>query len=89
VLAEDVYLTTQFGFDQALNDEIFSQQPLYRERGPVDTRNENDILFSAADNLQELLFQTKKMPDKAMLAYTTVIVRNSLDEPICSTGIGI
>jgi protocatechuate 3,4-dioxygenase beta subunit len=88
-LGNDVYVTTQFGFDEALNDEIFSQQPLYSKRGPVDVRNEDDILFSAAANLKELLFETQKMPDKAMLAYKTVMLRDSLDEPICSTGIGI
>lgn len=87
-LGDDVYVTTQFGFDEALNDEIFSQQPLYNERGPVDVRNEEDILFSAADELKELLFETQKMPDKTMLAYKTVMLRNSLSEPICSTGIG-
>ncbi len=67
------YLTTQIGFDDALNNEIISSQPLYDTRGLPDTPNAEDGVFAASD-YKKYLFRTEKMNDGAMLAYKTIIL---------------
>jgi protocatechuate 3,4-dioxygenase beta subunit len=78
-------LTTQLCFDDALNEEIVSTQPLYAARGKIETTDANDRTFPAND-LARYLFQTSKMSDGALLAYKTLIVRSSADEKVCSHG---
>lgn len=78
------YVTTQFGFDDTLDDEIVGSQPLYDTRGSRDTKNTTDTVLPAAPDLSNYLFQTSKMSDGAMLAWKQIILRSNLSETLCS-----
>lgn len=67
------YLTTQLCFDDGLNTEIISSQPLYDTRGLPDTPNAADGVFPAKE-FKDYLFDTKMMSDGAMLAYKTILL---------------
>jgi protocatechuate 3,4-dioxygenase beta subunit len=82
-IGDEAYVTTQFAFDDALDDSIVASQPIYEARGERDTKNTSDGVFPAAD-IAEYTFETAKMSDGAMLAWKTIILRSSLDEAICS-----
>ncbi|NMO18699.1 protocatechuate 3,4-dioxygenase [Pyxidicoccus fallax] len=77
------YVTSQLFFDDALDDEIVNTQPLYNTRGPRDTTNSNDTVISA-DSVADYVFQTERMPDGAMLAWKTLVIRSSLDSAQCA-----
>jgi protocatechuate 3,4-dioxygenase beta subunit len=77
------YVTTQLGFDDALDDEIIGSQPLYDARGARDTTNATDTVLPAT-GLADYLFATQKMADGAMLAWKTLFLRSSLGEALCS-----
>jgi protocatechuate 3,4-dioxygenase beta subunit len=76
------YVTTQLCFDDALDDSIVGAQPLYDTRGARDTKNTTDTVFSAGD-YTDYLFETAKMSDGVMLAWKTIVLRNSTSEAIC------
>ncbi|KFA90444.1 protocatechuate 3,4-dioxygenase [Archangium violaceum] len=76
------YVTSQLVFDDALNDDIIGTQPLYKDRGPRDTTNSNDTVISA-ESAAEYSFQTQRMPDGALLAWKTLVIRSSLSNPTC------
>jgi protocatechuate 3,4-dioxygenase beta subunit len=80
-----VYVTTQLCFDDALVDSIIAGQPLYDTRGKRDTTNTTDTVFSASD-YEEYEFAIAKMPDGAMLAWKSIILRSSLSESVCGGG---
>ncbi|HEX4334465.1 MAG TPA: hypothetical protein VH062_01050 [Polyangiaceae bacterium] len=82
-VGDSAYLTTQFGFDDALDDSIVASQPLYKDRGKRDTSNTTDTVLPSTD-LDEYLFDWKQMSDGAMLAYKTIILRSALSETLCS-----
>ena len=67
------FVTSQLFFDDSLDDEIISTQPLYNTRGQRDTKNTNDNVVGGESDLF-YTFQTKRMPDGAMLAWKTIIV---------------
>jgi protocatechuate 3,4-dioxygenase beta subunit len=77
------FLTTQLCFDDALNAEIISTQPIYNARGMLDTTDAHDGVFPAQD-FSSFLIQTSKMIDGAMLAWKTIIVRSQLSETLCA-----
>ncbi|WNG20188.1 protocatechuate 3,4-dioxygenase [Cystobacter fuscus] len=77
------YVTSQFVFDDVLDDEIINSQPLYNTRGPRDTTNATDNVVSA-ESAPEYSFQTKRMADGAMLAWKTIVIRSSLSNASCS-----
>ncbi|QRO01582.1 protocatechuate 3,4-dioxygenase [Archangium violaceum] len=76
------YVTSQLVFDDALNDDVINNQPLYNTRGPRDTTNANDNVVSA-ESAPDYMFQTQRMPDGAMLAWKTLVIRSSLSNPSC------
>ena len=78
----NAYLTTQLVFEDALDDEIVASQPIYKDRGSRDTTNLTDTVVSAT-TYKDFLFETEKMPDGAMLAWKTLIVRSSLSTTRC------
>jgi protocatechuate 3,4-dioxygenase beta subunit len=80
----EAFLTTQLCFDDALNAEIISTQPIYSARGMLDTTDEHDGVFPARE-FSKFLFQTSKMSDGAMLAWKTLILRSSLSEAVCGS----
>jgi len=75
-------VTSQLYFEDSLNDDIIGTQPLYNTRGQRDTRNTKDKIV-AQERLGDFIFQTQKMPDGALLAWKTVIVRPSTGTPLC------
>lgn len=77
------YLTTQVVFPDTLNDEIINGQPIYKDRGPRDTTNENDSVL-AASAVPDYTASYQKLPDGAMLAWKTLVIRKSLSEASCS-----
>ena len=66
-------LTSQYLFDDALDDEIIGTQPIYNARGNRDTTNTTDS-FVSASQYQQFLFQTQRMPDGTMLAWKAIVL---------------
>jgi protocatechuate 3,4-dioxygenase beta subunit len=79
------YVTSQFVFDDALDDEIVATQPLYNTRGARDTTNATDNVVSA-DTAAAYSFQTQRMADGAMLAWKAIVVRSSTSAALCNIG---
>ncbi|WP_394840085.1 protocatechuate 3,4-dioxygenase [Pendulispora rubella] len=79
------YVTSQLVFDDALDDEIVSTQPLYGTRGSRDTSNTNDNVVGGAD-LANYTFETSRMSDGAMLAWKAIVIRSSTGTALCSIG---
>jgi protocatechuate 3,4-dioxygenase beta subunit len=82
-IADAEYVTSQLVFDDALNDEIVNGQALYNARGPRDTRNTTDSVFSA-DSVPDYTFQTERQLDGALLAWKTLVIRSSTDAALCA-----
>lgn len=80
-------VTSQFVFDDTLNDEIVGTQPIYSDRGARDTTNATDTAVPAA-SAAAYSFETQQMPDGALLAWKTVVVRASSTESSCQLGGG-
>jgi protocatechuate 3,4-dioxygenase beta subunit len=66
-------LTSQYLFDDALDDEIIGTQPIYNARGSRDTTNTTDA-FVSASQYRQFLFQTQRMPDGTMLAWKAIVL---------------
>jgi protocatechuate 3,4-dioxygenase beta subunit len=66
-------LTSQYLFDDALDDQIIGTQPIYGTRGKRDTTNTTDA-FVSASQYQKFLFQTKRMSDGTMLAWKGIVL---------------
>jgi len=75
-------VTSQLYFEDALGDEIVATQPLYRDRGPRDTTNLDDGLIGAAA-LPDYTFQTQRLPDGALLAWKTLVLRSDPGAASC------
>jgi protocatechuate 3,4-dioxygenase beta subunit len=82
-LGDTAYVTSQFFFDDALNDDILGGQALYSSRGARTTNNANDNVV-AASSVAAYSFETLKMPDGALLAWKTIIVRASTSSALCA-----
>jgi protocatechuate 3,4-dioxygenase beta subunit len=67
------YLTSQLFFEDALNNDIISTQPLYNTRGAKDTSNTSDRVISES-GLSHHFFETKRMEDGALLAWKALVV---------------
>jgi protocatechuate 3,4-dioxygenase beta subunit len=65
--------TSQYVFDDALDDEIIDTQPVYGTRGKRDTTNVTDSVVTAAD-YQQFLFQTEKLADGTLLAWKAIVL---------------
>jgi protocatechuate 3,4-dioxygenase beta subunit len=79
------YVTTQLAFADALDDEIISTQPVYKDRGARDTTNATDTVLPST-GYQAYLFSTARMSDGAMLAWKTIVLRRSTSEALCGAG---
>lgn len=77
------YVTSQLYFDDALSDEIIGTQPIYKDRGARDTNNTSDGVI-AADAVGDYILQGEQMPDGALLAWKTLVIRSSLDTELCA-----
>jgi protocatechuate 3,4-dioxygenase beta subunit len=73
IAAQGKTFTSQYVFDDALDDEIVDTQPIYGSRGSRDTTNLTDSVVSASSYAQ-FLFQTQKMPDGALLAWKAIVL---------------
>jgi protocatechuate 3,4-dioxygenase beta subunit len=65
--------TSQYVFDDALDDEIVATQPVYGSRGSRDTTNLTDTVVSTS-TYQQFMFQTQQMPDGALLAWKAIVL---------------
>jgi protocatechuate 3,4-dioxygenase beta subunit len=63
--------TSQYVFEDSLDDEIIASQPIYKDRGGRDTTNTTDSVVSAT-TYQNFLFQTERMSDGALLAWQSI-----------------
>ncbi|AKT40290.1 protocatechuate 3,4-dioxygenase [Chondromyces crocatus] len=77
------FITSQLYFDDTLCDDIVATQPLYSDRGQRDTTNQTDTVVSPED-APDYSFQVAQMPDGAMLAWKTLVLRSSTGEPLCA-----
>lgn len=77
------YVTSQFVFDDALDDEIIATQPLYGTRGKRDTTNTSDNVVGGEADISKYAFETKRMPDGAMLAWKAIVLRSSIASSLC------
>jgi protocatechuate 3,4-dioxygenase beta subunit len=81
--AED-YVVSQLVFDDALVQAITTKHPDYAARGAPDTWNVTDSIVQ--DAVAEASLATTLQPDGALLAWKTIVIRASLDEPLCDHG---
>ena len=68
VLENEQRLVTQLGFDEEMANDIYLNHPEYTGV-PSDTPHANDFLFGNAENLESLLFETRRQFDGSMLAW--------------------
>lgn len=78
------YVTSQIVFDDALDDEIVANQPLYSTRGARDTKNTTDNVVGGESDMSKYTFQTARMTDGAMLAWKALVIRSSTTADLCS-----
>lgn len=71
VISGSTTLTSQYVFEDALDDEIIGTQPVYDTRPKRDTTNSTDGVVSAS-TYKNFLFQTERMSDGAMLTWGTI-----------------
>jgi protocatechuate 3,4-dioxygenase beta subunit len=74
----DEYATTQLFFQQPLIDEICTTHPDYVDHGEPEMSNADDHDFADA-----YTFATAKMPDGAMQASATIVIRSALTDTLC------
>jgi protocatechuate 3,4-dioxygenase beta subunit len=72
---------SQLYFLDELTAEIFTVHPDYAPRGQPDTLNTTDAFFTGLDHV----LSTARQPDGAMLAWKTIVLRNSSDVASCGT----
>lgn len=76
------YVTSQVYFDDDLVTDIVTNYSDYSARGKNDTTNKTDGVVSP-DEIANYIVSTARMPDGAMQAWKTLVIRNSLDEILC------
>jgi protocatechuate 3,4-dioxygenase beta subunit len=76
-------VTSQLYFAEQLTSEICASHPDYMAAGQPDTTNSSDGLFSG----EEHVLETQRQPNGTLLAYKTLVVRNSLDTELCGTDV--
>jgi protocatechuate 3,4-dioxygenase beta subunit len=81
-IADTESVTAQLYFEDELNDDISGTQPIYDVRGQRDTRNTADMVVDQ-EQMSNFIFHTQRMPDGALLASKTIIVRSSTGTPLC------
>lgn len=86
-IGQDEYVTSQLYFEDALTDEIVATQPIYKDRGARDTTNQTDGVISA-DAVADYILAGEQMPDGALLAWKTLVIRSSLDAALCDAPSG-
>ncbi|RYF37908.1 MAG: protocatechuate 3,4-dioxygenase, partial [Cytophagaceae bacterium] len=81
------YLTTQFFFNDTIDDDIVSTALLYKDRGARDTSNSTDTVVSA-DAAPEYCFDVSQMSDGSMQASKVVVVRKNSSDSLCTIPAG-
>jgi protocatechuate 3,4-dioxygenase beta subunit len=79
------YLTSQLAFQDSLINEICGEHPDYTAHGLPDTATMADGIFPA-DGADRYAMETDRMPDGAMLAWKTIVIRSALTEGLCAEG---
>ena len=76
------WAVTQLLFPDALNEAIFSKQPLYQAQGQPDTTLEQDNVVGNETNTSPYLFDVRNV-DGVMVASKTLTLRTHLEAPSC------
>lgn len=76
------YATAQLFFTQKLINEVFTTEPIYEARGVPDVPNASDKVLADNDPAMYTL-DTAQLPDGAMMAFKTIVIRASLAEELC------
>ena len=84
-LDEQELLVTQVYFDDELTDYIYAGHPDYDHRPTGYTTNARDGIFDE-DHASAFMLRTRDNEDGSLLAYLTLGLRSSTDEPLCGTG---
>ncbi len=79
------YVTAQLFFDQALIDSICTTEPIYKVRGVPRTANADDNVLGDSDAAMYTL-DVARLPDGAMMASKTIVIRSSLAGALCGSG---
>jgi protocatechuate 3,4-dioxygenase beta subunit len=74
------YLTSQLYWPDDVCDDIIDTQPIYSARGTRDRTNATDGIYSGP----AYEFAWQRMTDGAMLAWKTLVVRASTQDPLCN-----
>lgn len=70
---------SQLYFDEDMSAEICAEHPDYAARSQPDTTNSTDEFFSGLNGL----LSAARQSDGTMLAWTTIVLRNSFDDASC------
>lgn len=81
----DEYLTSQVAFPTSLITEVCDEHPDYVDHGQPNTPNDADSVFPS-DSVDDYVMGTEQMSDGALLAWKTIVIRSSLSDSVCSTG---
>jgi protocatechuate 3,4-dioxygenase beta subunit len=77
---DQAYVSSQVFFADDLNTAVFSVHPEYKEFGQPDTKNTTDGIFGGDD----YVMSTELQPDGALLAWKVLVIRSSLQDPLCA-----
>ncbi len=75
---------SQLYFEEELTSEICAVHPDYASRAQPDTVNSTDAFYSGA----ERVLSAAQQADGSMLAWKTIVLRNSFDEASCGSDLG-
>lgn len=76
-------VVTQLLFSDELNGRIFEEHALYRRFGQPDTTLDTDGVVGGEADKTPYLFEVSRMDDGVMFAHKTLVVRQSMDDPLC------
>lgn len=74
-----LYATLELCLPDRLIDELAQVHPAYISRGRPVLVNADDVVFSQADDYLDYELETQKLPDGALLAWKTLVLRDKAD----------
>jgi len=88
LLGGSLYVTGQVVFDDALCEEIYGTHPEYAEFGLPDTTIATDTVVGGEDDPTPYIVATERQDDGALLAWKTLVIRQSLGDDLCAAADG-
>lgn len=80
----EAWVITQLMWDDALVQSIFTNQVLYKDKGLPDTLLSADNVIGGETDKSPYLFDVAKLPDGAMMASKTLVLRSALTDAVCT-----